>query len=421
MSIIRNTFVLIIILFLAAGCTTVQERRAFSDWKEENQRFSGSRVEDANLPELAENATLDDYVLYAMLNNPGLHAAFERWKAALEKVTPARTLPDPRFTYANYIKEVETRVGPQEHKFGLAQTFPWFGKLDLRGEMALQDAQAERQRYEAEKLDLIYRVKNIYYEYGYLAQAINIARDNVTLLTHFESVARAKYRGGAGLQSAVIKVQVELGKLEDRLRSRFQWGLLTDIQPPSLETRLAILQDKATALETTLPEDIALLIAQQARHNIRELEGCITKIIALSHFLGKAISADLAAMALADIASPEPATPPDSSKVTALVAAHYQLPPETLRHHRRDRKTLLPQRIAMYILTDILKQPLQEVATFLGHWHIRTVRNAVKDITHQLANDTALQDVVKTILYNINTTEPYASALSWEPPNSLEP
>ena len=83
--------------------------------------------------------------------------------------------------------------------------------------MALQAAHAEHQRYEAAKLNLIYRVKNIYYEYGYLAQAIEIAKDNVILLTHLESVARAKYKGGAGLQSAVIKAQVELGKLEDRL------------------------------------------------------------------------------------------------------------------------------------------------------------------------------------------------------------
>jgi len=249
MSIIRNTFVLIIILFLAASCTTVEERRAFSDWKEESQKFSGSSVDEASLPELAENATLDDYVLYAMLNNAGLRAAFEQWKAALEKVTPSRTLPDPRFTYANYIKEVETRAGPQKHKFGLAQTFPWFGKLDLQGEMALQVAQAERQRYEAAKLDLMFRVKNIYYEYGYLAQAINVARDNVTLLTHFESVARSKYKGGVGLQSAVIKAQVELGKLEDRLRS------LQDLKRPVI-AKLNIALNRPSHMSLPAPKTI---------------------------------------------------------------------------------------------------------------------------------------------------------------------
>ena len=251
MSIIRNNFVLIIILVLAAGCTAVQEKRAFSDWKEESQRFSGSGAEDVNLPELSENATLDDYVLYAMLNNAGLRAAFERWKAALEKVAPARTLPDPRFTYANYIKEVETRVGPQEHKFGLAQTFPWFGKLNLQGDMALQSAQAERQRYEAAKLDLIFRVKNIYYEYGYLAQAINVAKDNVTLLTHFESVARSKYKGGAGLQNAVIKAQVELGKLEDRLLS------LQDLTRPVI-AKLNIALNRPSQMSLPAPKTISV-------------------------------------------------------------------------------------------------------------------------------------------------------------------
>jgi outer membrane protein TolC len=249
MSIIRNGFILIMILVLAAGCATVQEKQAFSDWQKESQRFSGSSVEDVNLPELSENATLDDYVLYAMLNNAGLRAAFERWKAALEKVTSSRTLPDPRFTYANYIKEVETRVGPQKHKFGLAQTFPWFGKLDLQGEMALQAAQAERQRYEAAKLDLIFRVKNIYYEYGYLAEAINVARDNVTLLTHFESVARSKYKGGAGLQNAVIKAQVELGKLEDRLLS------LQDLTRP-VTAKLNIALNRPSQMSVPAPKTI---------------------------------------------------------------------------------------------------------------------------------------------------------------------
>lgn len=216
---LSNQIWLIIVFIFAAGCTTVKEKEAFSQWNEEHRKFAGNVVKEANLPELKENATLEDYLLYALLNNPGLQAAFDRWKAALEKVAPARTLPDPRFTYANYIKEVETRVGEQEQKFGLTQTFPWFGKLDLRGEIALQIANAEHQRYEAEKLNLIYRVKRIYYEYAYLAQAVAIAKYNATLLSHLESVARAKYRGGAGLQSAVIKAQVELGKLEDRLRS----------------------------------------------------------------------------------------------------------------------------------------------------------------------------------------------------------
>ena len=238
---------MIISLALMTGCVGVQERQVERDWKEETMKWAGADAGDVSLPDLKENATLDDYVLYAMLNNPGLRAAFDRWKAALEKVTPARTLPDPRFTYANFIKEVETRVGTQEHKFGLSQTFPWFGKLDLRGEIALQAANAERRRYEAAKLDLIFRVKKIYYEYYYLAETIDITNDNVTLLTYLESVARMKYKSGAGLQSAVIKTQVELGKIEDRLHS------LRDLVRPVV-AKLNIALNRPSHLPLTAPK-----------------------------------------------------------------------------------------------------------------------------------------------------------------------
>ena len=219
MTIVRSVFVLICVFVLTTTCVTAKRKQPLSEWNEDARKWTHSDTEEVLLPELDESASLDDYVLYAMFNNSGLRAAFDRWKAALDRVGPAQSLPDPRFTYANYIREVETRVGAQEHKFGLAQSFPWFGKLDLQGDIALQAAHAEGKRYEAAILDLTYRVKNIYYEYAYLAEAIEITKDNLTILTYLEGVAQTKYKSGAGLQSAVIKAQVELGKLEDRLYS----------------------------------------------------------------------------------------------------------------------------------------------------------------------------------------------------------
>ena len=88
----RYTFVLIGIVVIAAGCASVRERQAFSVWQEESRKRVENDAGDVHLPELDENSTLDDYVLYALLNNPGLAAAFDRWKAALEKVAPARAL-----------------------------------------------------------------------------------------------------------------------------------------------------------------------------------------------------------------------------------------------------------------------------------------------------------------------------------------
>ena len=93
--------------------------------------------------ELDNNPTLNNYIRYALLNNRGVEAAYEKWQAAMEKVAPAGTLPDPKMTFAYYIKEVETRVGPQKYSVGINQTFPWFGKLDLKEKTALEAANAE--------------------------------------------------------------------------------------------------------------------------------------------------------------------------------------------------------------------------------------------------------------------------------------
>jgi len=193
--------------------------------------------------------------------------------------------------------------------------------------------------------------------------------------------------------------------LEDRLRSRFEWGLLTDIQPPDLETRLAILQDKARTLGATLPMDVAQIIAKRMNGNIRELEGGMHRVVALAQFLDKAISTDLAAMALADLApeSPPKAITPDEA--ISVIAAHYHISPQVLCQRRRDRKTTLPQRVAMFILTEPLKHPPQDVASLLGSWHIRTVRNALKEITEHRLTIPALREDLSCILQTLGITE----------------
>ena len=171
------------------------------------------------LPTLDEAATLQDYLGYAALNNAGLEAALNRWKAALERIPQAKALPDPRLNYAYFIEEVETRVGPQRQKFGVMQMFPWFGELRLKGDAASEAAAAAGQVYEMAKLSLFYRVKAAYYEYWYLAQAIAVTKEHIRLVTNLEGVARTRFKAGSAPHSAVIQAQVELGKLDDRLRS----------------------------------------------------------------------------------------------------------------------------------------------------------------------------------------------------------
>lgn len=221
--------VLNLLVVFIFGCASAREKQAFVDLaKVEETQYTIENYASTpqDLPALNEESSISDYLVYAALNNPGLEAAFNRWKAALQKVPQVRSLPDPKFTYSYFIKEVETRAGPQRHKFALAQMFPWFGELNLQGDIALEAANAEKERYEAKKLKLFFEVKDAYYEYYYLARIIAVTEEHMQLVGYLENVARTKYSAGGVSYGDVIKAQVELGELEDRLRT------LSDLSDP---------------------------------------------------------------------------------------------------------------------------------------------------------------------------------------------
>ncbi len=217
-----RSWIIYLWVLLALGCAGPGKDRpavTLSTVETESQLLSGREHGQAALPAISSESTLSDYLVYAALNNPGLESAFNRWKAALERIPQVKAMPDPRFTYAYFIQAVETRVGPQRQRFGISQVFPWFGKLSLRGDRAFQAANAEQERYQAAKWNLFYRVKNSFYEYYYLSRAIAITGNNLQLLRHFENVARARYSSGSLSYADVTKAQVELGKVEDSLRT----------------------------------------------------------------------------------------------------------------------------------------------------------------------------------------------------------
>ncbi len=172
-----------------------------------------------------DQSNLPDLLAHAALHNAGLKAAHQRWRAAVERVPLARALPDPRLNYGWFARSVETRVGPQQHKVGVSQTFPWAGKRALRGEVAEREALALYEGLESAKLKLFHQVRFAWHELAYLRRAVEITEENIRLLKDLESVAQTKVQGGAGL-AGVAKAQVELGKLEDRRRS------LLDLRAP---------------------------------------------------------------------------------------------------------------------------------------------------------------------------------------------
>lgn len=167
----------------------------------------------------ADVGLLAEYLAEAAANNQELQAAFNRWQAALAEIPQASALPDPRLTLNGYIQPVETRTGPQRAGIGVSQSFPWPGTLALKGDRAAQQAAVRKALLDAKKLDIFYALKQIYYEYAYVTQAVSITSEIVELVRYLEGVARARYSAGASPHADVIRTQVELGRLEDRLNS----------------------------------------------------------------------------------------------------------------------------------------------------------------------------------------------------------
>ncbi|MEL6740722.1 MAG: TolC family protein [Planctomycetota bacterium] len=168
-------------------------------------------------PVLSTAAAADDFVRYALFHSPKVEAAYQRWIAAAERLPQARSLPDPRVNFGFFLDEVETRTGAQQARVGVSQSFPWPGLLADREDAAAMAARAAWRRFEAARLEVTERVVETLHEVAYLDAAIRITGENLELLSSFEEVVRARYRVGAGSHPELVRVQVELGQLEDRL------------------------------------------------------------------------------------------------------------------------------------------------------------------------------------------------------------
>lgn len=183
--------------------------------------FSLAIAEDErdNLKNLSNNPTLENYIEYAVENNPGIKAKYQKWQAEESRVGYVGGLPEPVLSYGYFIENVETRVGPQEQRFGIKQSIPWFGTLGTKKEIARQNSKVVYQKYQSFQLNLIYKIKKAYYDYYLLGRQLAITKDNYQLLEFWESIIRAKYKVALSEHHDLINAQVELGKLEDQLIS----------------------------------------------------------------------------------------------------------------------------------------------------------------------------------------------------------
>ena len=296
--------------------------------------------------DLPDDARLVDLLRYAALNNAALRAAYYRWQASLERPTQVKALPDPRITYSIYIEEVETRVGPQEQAFGVSQMIPWLRKLREMENVATEEALAAKARFDAEKFRLFYRVQDAWYEYYYLARAIDVVQSNIDLVKYFEEVARTKYKVGSVAMPAVIRSQVELGKLSDQART------LRDMRP-AVAARLNAALNRPVTASLPWPPVVDEATLDTSEQELLALIESSPEIAALRHEVAKARSGiDLArqdyypdftvGVTYIDTGSALMPGVPDSGKdpVIAMVSLNVPLWRQKYRAHEREAVAL---------------------------------------------------------------------------------
>ncbi|AEB22193.1 MULTISPECIES: chromosomal replication initiator protein DnaA [Bacillus amyloliquefaciens group] len=189
----------------------------------------------------------------------------------------------------------------------------------------------------------------------------------------------------------------EIPTLEDRLRSRFEWGLITDITPPDLETRIAILRKKAKAEGLDIPNEVMLYIANQIDSNIRELEGALIRVVAYSSLINKDINADLAAEALKDIIPSSKPKVITIKEIQRIVGQQFNIKLEDFKAKKRTKSVAFPRQIAMYLSREMTDSSLPKIGEEFGGRDHTTVIHAHEKISKLLIDDEQLQQQVKEI------------------------
>ena len=189
----------------------------------------------------------------------------------------------------------------------------------------------------------------------------------------------------------------EIETLEERLRSRFEWGLIADIQSPDLETRIAILRKKAEIENLNVPEDVLLFIAKTVISNIRELEGALNRILAFSSLTNKPITVELANEALKDIISKDKPKVITAEYILEVVATYFHLKPEELRSSKRTRNIAYPRQIAMYLCRKLTDLSLPKIGEKFGGRDHTTIIHGFDKISRELQTDIELTQMLNEL------------------------
>jgi chromosomal replication initiator protein len=213
----------------------------------------------------------------------------------------------------------------------------------------------------------------------------------------------ALYENQKQLVMASDMLPREIPGLRERLHSRFQGGLIADIQEPDVETKVAILHKKAQKVAANLADDVAWFIASRVKNNIRTMEGCLNRMLAMHSLTGRAINLQLAKEVLKPLINTEDRViTPDF--IMEIVAQYYQLKADDLKSKDNSRKIVLPRQVSMYLCKQMTEMSLPEIGRVFGGKHHSTVIHSVNKIQESLKRDPILQNEINTLIETIKTT-----------------
>jgi len=210
------------------------------------------------------------------------------------------------------------------------------------------------------------------------------------------------YESGKQIVLTSDRPPSEMTLLDDRLRTRFEWGLLADVTPPDFETRLAIVKNKAVALGMDLPDKIASYIAENVTANVRQLEGTVNKILAYKDLLGNEADEATVTRAMQDILKKNNEYIPTPDNILDYISKYYGIDKDVICGQQRVKDAVAARQIAMYLIRSMTNLPVVEIGKVFANRDHSTVLYSLKQVEKQMKNDSAFAETVKEIKTNIN-------------------
>jgi chromosomal replication initiator protein len=236
--------------------------------------------------------------------------------------------------------------------------------------------------------------------------------DDIQFLEHKERIQEeffhtfnSLYEAGRQIVISSDRPPREISTLEERLRSRFEWGLITDIQPPDLETRIAILRKKVKTDGIHIPDpQVLTFIAGRVSTNIRELEGALTRVVAFSSLTGRPMTVDLAQDVLKDVFPQGEAPEVSIDRIQSAVSERFRLSREELCGDRRSQNIVYPRQVAMYLSRELTDASLPKIGREFGGRDHTTVIHATSKIARMIREDRSVYNLVQELTARIKQT-----------------